>query len=149
MERYTRMRSLSAIWIACFMSSKWSTIMGMCIWIPYSIRYRIPYATNSSACPSTVHIQWVITCATRPGGSISAGRRLIPRWVAEYHCLWVFFNIYLLYTSHTLALFSAVNLRLRLTTLSLSAYLFFYFLVQDPILNIYYNWIVLSNNKNV
>lgn len=50
-----------------------------------------------------------------------------------------FFNIYLLYTSHTLALFSAVNLRLRLTTLSLSAYLFFYFLVQDPILNIYYN----------
>lgn len=109
MGRYTRMRSSSATWIACSMSSRWWTTMGMCIWIPYSIQYLTPYAIKWSACPSTAHIRRAIICVKRPGGSTSAGKRLIPRWVYDIASLGRQQTIITLYSPHVLALLFAVS----------------------------------------
>lgn len=109
MERYTRMRSSNATWIACSMSSRWWTTTGMCIWIPFSIQYLTLYATKWSACPSTVLIRKAIICVKRPGGSTSAGRRLIPRCVYGISCVSPQRMLITFYSPHILALLFAVS----------------------------------------
>lgn len=109
MGRSTRMRSSSATWIACSMSSRWWTTTGMCIWIPFSIQYLTLYATKWSACRSTAHIRKAIICVKRPGGSTSAGRRLIPRCVYGISCVSPQRMLITFYSPHILALLFAVS----------------------------------------